>query len=202
MGPVGGPTRGRSGYAGAMKNLIRRLAAAAVILALSACAMWAGPRSVVYSEADLNQMLARRFPLDKRVLDVLDLTLSQPQLSLQPDSNRLRTAFDLGANDRLFGHAWKGRIDVAYGLRLERSDNSLRIAQPRVLAFSLDRDATARPQVPAERIAALIVEKLLDDAVLHRLKPEQVERMAQAGYELGEVRVGRSGVEITAVPRH
>lgn len=40
-----------------------------------------------------------------------------------------------------------------------------------------------------------------DGATLHRLKPEQVERLAQAGFELGEVEVDAAGVAITAVAR-
>lgn len=170
---------------------------AAACVALAGCTGLMGPPRVAYSEAELNQMLGRRFPLEKRVMEALDLSLANPRLTLRPDAGRLATEFDLLANDRLFGHSWHGQLALEYGLRLEHSDNSLRFAEPHVTRFALDKGASAQ----AERIGALAIERLLADTVIHRLKPEQVERLAQAGYELGEVKVTANGVEINARPR-
>lgn len=179
------------------RQLLARGLVVGAAVALSACAGLMGPPRVAYSEAELNQMLGRRFPLEKRVMEALDLSLANPRLTLRPEVGRLATEFDLLANDRLFGHSWRGQLALEYGLRLERSDNSLRFDEPRVTRFALDKGASAQ----AERIGALAIERLLADTVIHRLKPEQVERLTQAGYELGEVKVTASGVEINARPR-
>lgn len=178
------------------RSLSRALVAAAGV-ALAGCANLMGPPRVAYSEAELNQMLGRRFPLEKRVLEALDLSLANPRLTLRPEAGRLATEFDLLASDRLFGHSWHGQLALDYGLRLERSDSSLRFAEPRVTRLALDKGASAQ----AERIGALAIERLLADTVIHRLKPEQVERLAQAGLELGEVKVTANGVEISTRPR-
>jgi hypothetical protein len=164
---------------------------------LSGCTSLAGPPRVAYSEAELNRMLVRRFPLEKRVMDMLDLSLTNPRLTLRPDAGRLATEIELLASDRLWGHRWRGQMALEYGLRLDRSDNSLRLDNPWVTRLSLDKGAN--PQL--ERMGALAIEQLLRDMVIHRLKPEQIERLAQAGYELGEVKVTASGVEINARPR-
>ncbi|MBT9597027.1 MAG: hypothetical protein IV094_13680 [Vitreoscilla sp.] len=178
-----------------------RLATLLLALFLAGCAGLLGPRSVVYSENELNQMLAKRFPLDKQVLNLLDVSLSRPQLTLRPEVGRLSTEFEIRASERLLGRAWQGRLLLDYGLRLERSDYSLRLVSPRVVAASLDRADRDRPPVAAERLGSLLVETLLDDLVLHRLKPEQVERLAQAGYEPGNLEFTTRGIQITAVPR-
>lgn len=171
-------------------------------LVLGGCTGLMGPPQVVYSEAELNQMLAKRFPLEKRVAGMLDVSLSNPRLALKGAAGRLSTEFDLQAQDRLQGKTWQGHLALDYGLRIEHSDHSLRVADPRVTALTLDRGTGARPSADMERLGALVVEKLLDGATIHQLKPEQVERLAQAGYELGEVKVGDAGVVIRAVPRH
>ena len=48
---------------------------------------------------------------------------------------------------------------------------------------------------------AVVLESMLDGLVLHRLKPEQLQRLAGAGLAPGEVRVRPDGVEVTTVPR-
>lgn len=180
--------------------------ALAVTLALGACTGLVGPPQVSYSEAELNQMLARRFPLEKRVVGVLDVSLSNPRLVLKADGpGRMTTAFDIEAQDRLAGHSWRGYLKLEHGLKVDHGDNSLRLAEPRVRAMMLGQAGGGDlfgSDAQAERLGKLAIEKLLDGVVVHRLKPEQVDRLAQAGYELGEVQVSDSGVLIRAVPRH
>ena len=170
---------------------------AAAVIDLVGCGGLMGPPHIAYSEAELNQMLARRFPVEKRVMEMIELSLANPRLVLRPEAGRIATEFDLLANERLSGRRWQGQLALEYGLRLDRSDHSLRLDNPWVTRLSLDKGANAQ----VERIGALVVEQLLRDMVIHRLKPEQVERLSQAGYELGEVKVSSRGVEINARPR-
>src|SRR5262245_31674259 len=97
--------------------LASTLSASALGLAalLAACTGLMWPPRVRYSEAELNQMLGRRFPLEKRVLEVVDLSLANPQLTLRPESRRLATRFDLQASDRLTGQRWRGEVALEYG---------------------------------------------------------------------------------------
>jgi hypothetical protein len=69
--------------------------------------------------------------------------------------------------------------------------------------LSLQReDGRVATSAQAERLGGLAIERMLDGAVIHRLKPEQIERLGQAGWELGEIKVDAAGVEITTVARH
>ena len=177
---------------------LARCASLGSMASLVACTGLMGPPRVAYSEAELNQMLMRRFPLRKRVGEVLELSLANPRLSLRAGAGRLATEFDLSAEERLLGHRWTGQLALEYGLRLQRDDHSLRLDSPWVTRLVLD-NKTGNPQV--ERLGALAIEQMLNDLVVVKMKPEQIDRLAQAGYELGDVTVGPNGVEITSRPR-
>jgi len=164
---------------------------------VGACAGLIGPPRVHFSEAELNRLLARRFPVEKRLLQTLDVTLNHPSLSLQPESNRLATSFDISAADRLFGQRWQGRLALEYALKLDPVDGSLSMAEPRVTDLRIDAGVSAQ----AQRLGAVVLESMLEGLVLHRLKPEQLQRLADAGLAPGEVLVRPDGVEITTVPR-
>jgi hypothetical protein len=179
------------------RRSVTALGLAFVASALGGCAGLMGPPRVHYSEADLNRMLGRRFPVQKRLLQTVDVTLSQPSLGLRPESNRLTTAIDIAASDRVFGQRWQGRLALEYGLRLDPSDGSLHLAEPRVTELHLDEGLS----VQAQRLGAVVLEGMLEGLELHRLQPEQLQRLADAGWAPGEVRVRSDGVEITAVPR-
>jgi hypothetical protein len=167
------------------------------VAVLSACVGLIGSSRVHFSQAELNQMLARRFPVEKRLLQTLDVSLNHPSLGLRPESNRLATSFDISASDRLFGQHWQGRLALEYTLKLNPTEGSLSMAEPRVTELRIDEGVSAQ----AQRLGAVVLESMLDGLVLHRLKPEQLQRLADAGLAPGEVQVRSDGVEITTVPR-
>ena len=58
---------------------------------LAACAGVGGPRTFTLSEAELTQRVAEQFPWRKRYLELFDLNLSDPQIQLMPEQNRIGT---------------------------------------------------------------------------------------------------------------
>jgi len=177
--------------------------AVALLLAatlLSGCVQLAGPRSVVFSEAELQQMLERKFPLDRRLLEVMEVQVSQPRLSLLPERDRLALDLQADATDRLFASAFHGRLALESGLRLDPQDGSIRLSQVRVTTFTLDKDGVP-PRLPLQRLGAVLAEKVLEDTVIHQLKPEQMERLTRAGYRPGQIDITPAGIVISVVPR-
>ena len=75
--------------------LLPALAAGTTLIA--GCAGLFGPRTVEVSQAQLEELLARRFPLTRRVLEIFDVTVSAPLLRLLPDANRIATDFELAS---------------------------------------------------------------------------------------------------------
>lgn len=174
---------------------LRPLAAAVLVAACSGL-----PTTITVGEADLQQLLERQFPLERRLLEVFEVALSEPKLRLDPEHNRLATAFDVDTRDRLFGGHWRGRIGLESGLRYEPGDQTLRLAQ-----VSVDEVAPAGGAAPtsADRIAALVAERVLEGRVIYRVPAERMAQLQRLGLAPGAVNVTATGVEITlaAAPR-
>ena len=125
-------------------NRRRLLLAAAGMSALSAvsglagCAGWVGPQTLTLSEAELNALIGRAFPLQRRVLELLDVQMSAPQLRLLPDVNRLAVALVVSTQDRVFGRSARGSLRFDAALRWDAAEATIRLAQVRVQQLRLD----------------------------------------------------------------
>lgn len=173
---------------------------AALAPGLVGCAQLAGPRSVTYSQSELQQMLDRKFPQERRLLEVLDVTLDSPQLALIPERNRVALTLQVQAGERLFASSVKGRLGLEGGLKLEPQDASLRLVQVRVTTLTWETPDGATPRLPVQRLGSVLAERLLEGTVLHQLKPEQLERLGRAGYQPGSVQVTPAGITLSVVP--
>lgn len=162
---------------------------------LAGCA--SGPRTVEVPRERLEAALAQRFPFQSRYLDVIDLQVSAPRLALLPESNRLRTAFALTAASRLLRNPVAGDIELSFALRFAPADNSIRLADVRVERLELvGLPEALRGQ--SQRLGPFLAERMLDGAVLHTFRPEDIAR-AQ-GWTPGEIRVTSRGVQVTLLP--
>jgi hypothetical protein len=186
-----------------MKPLHRRLQRGLVWLALAAllsgCAALLGPRTIEVSQEQLQQHIAARFPYHNRFLELLDIGVSAPRVTLLPDSNRIATVIDVSASDRFLRSALRGTLALDYGVRYEPSDHTLRLAQVRVEGFRID-GAPAAVQGQLNRIGALIAEQLLYDQVVHRLDANDVQALQRRGYRPGEVKITSRGIALTLEP--
>lgn len=175
------------------------VAAVAAAGLLAGCATLAGPRTVVFSEAELQALLARRFPLDRRLMEVMEVQISEPRLGLLPQQNRLGAELTVAANDRLFATRLRGQLSLTTSLRVEPTDRSLRLKDVRVTQLTLDKLGEASSE-RGQRLGTLIVERLLEDTTIHQFRAEQWDRLMAAGYAPPTVAVTSRGLELTAVP--
>ena len=186
-----------------MSELARRalglMALCSLLLAGTAFAM---PGSITFSEQELQTQLSRRFPIQRNLLDLFDLRLSDPQMRLDPQARRLSTELRLRGGDRRSGRQLQGRLALDYGLRYEPADGSVRLVQPRVEQLQFDEAAvlSSRRSEMAQRMGVALAERLLDDLVLYRVPPERLESLRRAGYRPGTLRVTPAGLEIGIEP--
>jgi hypothetical protein len=158
-----------------------------------------GPRTVELPQARLQELVARHFPVDKRLLDVIDLTLDSPRVGLQPEANRISVEVALRANGggpiqtRL-----SGSLLVSEGLRFEPSDNTVRLVDVQVERFVID-GLPASWQRQLDRLGKPLARGLLEDQVLYTLRPKDLAALEGRGLRPGDLRVTASGVEITLV---
>lgn len=178
---------------------IRRALLVALVFLLSGCAQLAGPRVITLSEADLARWIEKRFPFDRRVLELLDVRVAAPQLTLLPQTNRIATVLELQASERLMGRNYRGRLGMDYALRYDEPSQSVRLTQVRVDRLEIDgMPAQLAPYI--ERLGPLVAEQVLADQPIYRFKPEDLRNAQGLGYAPSAVTVTARGVEITLAP--
>jgi hypothetical protein len=183
---------------------LARAGALLAALALAACGALLGPRTIDVSEARLQELVARQFPLKSRALELLDINIAAPRLTLRPDANRIASEFDLTIGESLLKTPYRGTIALSYGLRYEPSDHTVRLADLRIERAELgEAGSTGLPggtRRQLDRIGSTIAEKVLGDPVVYTLTPKDLETVQGRGYQPGDIRVTPRGLTITLVP--
>jgi hypothetical protein len=182
--------------------LLRRtvLLAGTTTAFLSGCAAVLGPRNIEISQQRLQERVARRFPVTRRYLELFDVTVATPRLTLLPEANQIATQLDVSATDRLLRRPMNGSMDLTYALRFEPADNTVRLTDVRVDSLVLG-DVPGPLQNQLNRIGRLIAEEMLDGQVVHTLDPEDVKNAQGRGYQPGELKVTPRGLVLTLNPR-
>jgi len=176
--------------------------ALASMLLLAACAGMGVPRSITLGEDELQAQLAKRFPMQRSLLDTFELQLSDPMLRVDAPARRLATEMTLRGSDRRSGRSLRGRLALDYALRFEPQDGSIRLVQPRIasLEFEPEPGLSPRRSEMAQRMGIALAERLLDDLVLYRVPEQRLQALRAAGFQPGTLQVTPAGVEITIEP--
>lgn len=172
---------------------------------LAACALQPpAPKTIVVSEARLAQLISSQFPFKNEMLDVLDIDVSTPRITLDPVNNRINTSLDLNAaGNSLVGlltrKEYRGGIDLSYGLRFEPSDGSVRLSDVRVHRLSVEgTPELLRRRI--ERLGAPLAQELLKDYTLYKVRPEDLQTAQGWGYAPGAFKIDSAGLSITLDP--
>lgn len=168
-----------------------------LLLGMSACAT--NSRTLTFSQADLTRWAQTRFPMERKVLEVLDLTLSNPQLSLRPESNRLATVLDLSGKDRFFGRSFNGQVAFDGSLVFDANEQAVRLADVKVTQLKFD-GLPSTVQSAAQGLGPWLVQQVFDRQALYRFKPEDLQRAAAVGLKPGALQITPRGIELSLVP--
>lgn len=188
-----------------MRRLLLKTMLIGSLALLAACAtLPPPPKTISVSEARLAQMIASQFPFNSEMLEVLDVVVSTPRISLDPANNRINTSLDVNvAGNSLLGlftdKRYKGVLDMSYGLRFEPRDATVRLTDVRVNRLDVDGAPSAMRR-PIEKLGAPLAQKLLKDYVLYKVRPEDLQAAQGWGYKPGAFRVEPTGLSITLDP--
>jgi len=177
----------------------RGLLAVASALALTLPAGgFAAPGSKTYTIAQdqLQATVAKRFPYQQKLADVLDLKILSPRLALLPDTNRIGTELDLNLRERIGGRTYTGSMALDYGLRFERADNSVRMTGVRVSSVKLHNLPEPFNEAITRHMPRL-AEQLLNDYPLHTFSEQDMMLVSGLGFEPGEIKVTPQGLRVT-----
>jgi hypothetical protein len=178
----------------------RALAGLLAALGVAACTSLLVPRSVDVPQARLQELLARRFPVHKRLFDLFDVSVDSPRLTLQPESNRVAVELALNAaGDGAVKTSMTGSLLVSEALRFEPADHTIRLADVRVERFAIE-GLPGSWQRQLDRLGKPLATALLEDQVLYALRPKDIAALEGRGVRPGELRVTDSGLTITLRP--
>jgi hypothetical protein len=169
-------------------------------LVLGACASLIRPGKVDVPEARLQELIARRFPVKKRLFDLIDVVVDSPRLTLQPDANRVAIEVALHAGSGgVVKSSVTGSLLVSEGLRFEPSDHTVRLVDVRVERFEIE-GLPGNWQRQLDRLGKPFAQALLDDQVLYALRPRDIAALDGRGVGPGDLRVTDAGLAITLLP--
>ena len=178
-------------------------------LMLAAFAAWPLQRSLArdasprphykVSASQLYEAMAKRFPMRLGVPGLVELQVSAPRLLLLPARNLLGATLVTEVGGAQFPQAGPGETDLAFALRYESADRTLRGHHPQVLDLRW-------PGLPAQTREALLsllasLSDNLGELVLHRFTPGELGLPETMGFEPDEIQVLPDGVEIFFRPK-
>lgn len=159
------------------------------------CSLWSGPRTIDVTQAQLQQAVERRFPIERRYLELLDVTVAAPRVLLRPETNRVATEFEVLISERIARSQYRGAIALNFGLRFEPSDNTVRLTNVRVDRIDVD-GASALLRQQLDRFGVLLAEQTLNERAVYALRTKDVEAMEGRGLRPGDIRVTSNGLAI------
>ncbi|KVD57713.1 DUF1439 domain-containing protein [Burkholderia ubonensis] len=181
--------------------LIACTAAIGVSASLAACASTFPfiPDHYTFSRGDAQKAVARKFPYQKTVAQVLDVSLANPVVGLLPDQNRIAVQFDAHFVSPFLRAPVNGKFTVSGQLAYDAPSRSVVIKAPAVDNLALDGDA----QMYAQQIGAaagMIATQLLTDYPIYTFKPEQLQ-FAGVNYEPGTITILTNGIRVAIVEK-
>jgi len=147
----------------------------------------------------LHDALAARFPIRLGFPGVLQMQMGAPRLFLLPARNKLGAMLQAQVSGAELRQVQAGDIDVAFALRYERADRTVRAHDLEVLSLRW-------PGMPIETVRALqgmlprLVRDTVREVVLHRFAPRELELAETMGFEPEGITVTDEGLLITFGP--
>jgi hypothetical protein len=174
-------------------------------LAFVGCAaIQPGPKTIRLDQAQLLQLIGKQFPLNQKLFEVLEVALGSPKLKFDTQANRIVTALDVSVSPTGLGQALSqrsvsGGMELSYALKLEPTDNSVRMTDVKVSKLEL----TGLPsgvQRYADQLGPRLAEQLLNNFSVYKFKPEDLKAAEGWGYKPAGIRVVGDAVVMTLEP--
>ncbi|HEU4372741.1 MAG TPA: DUF1439 domain-containing protein [Telluria sp.] len=174
---------------------------AAIVLTgagLAACASLVGPREVDVPLYKLQAGLERRFPMNNRALELLDIQLSRPQLSLQAGSDRIALTMDAVVAPPFIKQSWSGSLALSGRLYVDVARGAVMMGEPHVDKFVVDGMDEAR-QRQMGKVANVLVNKLIRDVPVYSFR---MDDLRYAGVQFVPTRISSTAdaLRITLEP--
>ncbi|AXF19873.1 DUF1439 domain-containing protein [Burkholderia pyrrocinia] len=181
--------------------LVACVGAVGVTLSLAACASTFPfiPDHYTFSRGDVQKAVARKFPYQKTVAQVVDVSLVNPAVNLLPDQNRVAVQLDAHFASPFLRAPVSGKFIVSGQLAYDAPSRSVVLRAPAVDSLVLDGDA----QMYAQQVGAaagLLATQVLTNYPIYTFKPEQLQ-FAGVNYEPGTITILTNGIRVAIVEK-
>jgi len=170
----------------------------ATLLWLAGCATVAVPRQVTVPVDQLQQSLARKFPLNQRYLDLVNVGVSNPRLQLQPNTNRITTTLDATVSPVLSTRAMTGSFTISGVPVIDPARNAVVLREPRMEKLTLD-GINESLTLQLAKIGDALAQKILADAPLYQFDASQL-RLAGVQYTPTAITTTAQAIMVTFEP--
>lgn len=123
------------------------------------------------SAEELTQKMSRRFPVEKSVAGLLDITLANPRVDLSEADNRITTSFHIVAKLPLSNKSLTGSLKVSGRPEYVPESRSLFLRHPTVEQIRLD-NMTDALSAALSKAASAVARDVLEDKPLHTFRAE------------------------------
>ncbi|WP_414695300.1 DUF1439 domain-containing protein [Paraburkholderia sp.] len=182
--------------------LFTACAAAGTAMSLGACATGIFPfipDHYTFSQQQVQDAVQRKFPYHRSMQQIIDVSLTNPVVTLQPDRNRVAVRLDAHLESPLMQQPVSGAFTVSSELAYDSASRAVVLRSPSVDGVDMAGNAAAyAPQVNA--VAALVATQLLNNYPVYTFKPDQLQ-FAGVNYEPGTITILTNGIRVQIVEK-
>ena len=158
---------------------MRRIAVVLASGLLSACASLIGPRQIEIPLSKLQAGVERLFPVDNRVLDLFDIRLSRPRLTLQAGTDRVALDIDADVAPPFTRQSWRASLALSGRLSVDPARGAVLISAPRVERFAIDGvdgvdGVDSARQRQFGKVANAVMNKVIKDVPVYSFRMEEL----------------------------
>jgi hypothetical protein len=178
-------------------TIFPKIAALALTCWLSACATMT-EHTVTVSEAQLQQKLQARLLAPITVLKIFNVSLTQPQIKLDGQSERLSATLDALVSNP-FSRAVSGKAAISGKLRFDPNTETVLLSEARLDGLNID-GLSGRTAELIQVLSQQLSADLLHDFPLYRLQPSDL-KVAGIAFVPKLMRVTPQGLQVTLAPK-
>ncbi|MBB1598864.1 DUF1439 domain-containing protein [Variovorax sp. UMC13] len=178
------------------RQLLRLLGAAAAGAPLAALAGFNFFTSeYTIGRDELQAQIAKRFPVRQRYAELFSVSLRDPQLTLDPATNRASITANMTIGSPLLQpSSVEGIVSVSSALKYDVAALALRLHEPRAERIEL-QGLDGRDAERLQKIGGLVAQELLRDYPLRTFKPEELT-VGRKTYQIGDITVQRDDIKV------
>ncbi|KMQ81019.1 putative transmembrane protein [Candidatus Burkholderia pumila] len=155
------------------------------------------PDHYTFSQQQVQDVVARKFPIQRTASQIFDVVLSNPMVGMSPDRNRVTVHLDSCLATPFMPNPVSGAFMLSTQLGYDAQSRSVILVSPTVDDSQFSGDAAPYNQQIAA-VGALLAAQLLDRYPIHTFKAEELQ-FAGVSYEPGTITVLSNGIRVQIV---